>query len=319
MMERTDRHYRYMMRLVTRRTLLYTEMINTNAILHSDPARHLDFNAGEEPLALQLGGDDPEAMARCARIAQEWGYDEVNINVGCPSSRVQRGSFGASLMARPETVRACVAAMREACDLPVTVKHRIGIDDLDRYEDMKNFVEVVSQAHSDRFTVHARKAWLKGLSPKENRNVPPLRYEEVYRLKRELPELIIEINGGVLTLAQTLEHLQHVDAVMIGRAAYDNPWMFSRADAEVFGQADTPAPSRRQVIEVMAGYLEGHLASGGRAPHVLRHMLNLFAGQPGTRAWKRHLTQEGHKPGVTPQVLLDALEKVEQTQARKVV
>lgn len=313
MMERTDRHYRYMMRLVTRRTLLYTEMITTGAILNGDRARHLDFSACEEPLALQLGGDEPEALAQCARIAQDWGYDEVNLNVGCPSSRVQRGSFGASLMARPDTVRRCVEAMRQACDLPVTVKHRIGIDDLDRYEDMKNFVEEVAQAHSDRFTVHARKAWLQGLSPKENRNVPPLRYEEVYRLKRELPAQIIEINGGVLTLAQTRAHLEHVDAVMIGRAAYDTPWIFAQADEEIFGEAPREV-TRRQVVEAMADYLERHLAQGERAPHVLRHMLNLFAGLPGTRAWKRHLTQEGCKPGVSPQILLDALARVEDVQ-----
>ncbi|MEM8542292.1 MAG: tRNA dihydrouridine(20/20a) synthase DusA, partial [Pseudomonadota bacterium] len=207
MMDCTDRHYRYMMRFLTRETLLYTEMVTTGAIIFGDKKRHLDFSPEELPLSLQLGGDDPEAMAQCAELAQQWGYTEVNINVGCPSDRVKNGQFGASLMARPKRVADCVTAMKKVVDIPVTVKHRIGIDDLDKYEDMKNFVSVVSQTGADRFSVHARKAWLSGLSPKQNRNIPPLRYEEVYRLKEEMPELEIEINGGIRSFADTETHL----------------------------------------------------------------------------------------------------------------
>ncbi|MCA9545322.1 MAG: tRNA dihydrouridine(20/20a) synthase DusA, partial [Myxococcales bacterium] len=219
MMQRTDRHHRAFMRLITRTTLLYTEMVTTGAILHGDRARHLDFFECEHPVALQLGGDDPKALAEAARIAWDWGYDEVNLNVGCPSDRVQSGAFGAVLMKTPERVAEAVAAMRAAVPLPVTVKHRIGVDDLDRYEDMLHFVDVVRQAGADRFSVHARKAWLQGLSPKENRDIPPLRYAEVWRLKVERPDEVIEINGGITTLGQAVEHLAHVDAVMIGRAA----------------------------------------------------------------------------------------------------
>ncbi len=316
MMERTDRHFRYMMRKITRHTLLYTEMITTGAILRGDRDHLLDFDASEHPLALQVGGDDPEALAKCAKIAEEWGYDEININVGCPSERVQKGSFGACLMKDPEQVARGVDAMRAACSIPVTVKHRIGVDDLDRYEDMKHFVEVVEASGSDRFSVHARKAWLKGLSPKENRTIPPLRYEDVYRLKQEFPHLIVEINGGVRTIEQTCQHLAHVDAVMIGRAAYETPWIFADADREVFGDLEAPVLSRRQVVESMVDYVEQWLQTGQRMPRITRHMLNLFSGMPGTKAWKRHLTVEGCKPGASPQLLLDALEMVEEVQAR---
>ena len=245
MMERTDRHYRYFMRQMTRRTLLYTEMITTAAILHGDREKLLGFSSEEKPLSLQVGGDNPQELAECARIAEDMGYDEINLNVGCPSNRVQNGNFGACLMAQPERVAQAVEAMQKAVDLPVTVKHRIGIDQRDRYEDMAHFVRIVSEVGCRRFTVHARKAWLKGLSPKENRNIPPLRYQDVHRLKQEFPHLFIEINGGITTLEQVQEQLKLVDAVMIGRAAYDNPYLFATVDRDLYGEDVTPPNSSR--------------------------------------------------------------------------
>ena len=296
MMARTDRHYRVFMRALTRETLLYTEMVTTGALIHGDQERHLGHADIEHPLALQLGGDDPEALARCARIAEERGYDEVNINVRCPSDRVQKGSFGACLMARPERVAEGVRAMREAVSIPVTVKHRIGIDDLDRYEDMARFVAIVSEAGCDRFSVHARKAWLSGLSPRENRTVPPLRYSEVHRLKSEFPHLVIEINGGITDMDSAEEHLAHVDAVMIGRAAYDDPWAFHVVDSRFFGSDWAPA-NRHAVVESLFPYVDEILTAGERL-HVLgRHLHHLFAGCPGSRAWKRHLSEAGMAPG----------------------
>jgi len=288
MMQRTDRHLRYFLRQLSRRTLLYTEMVTTGAILHGDRDRYLAFDEAEKPLALQLGGDDPAALAECARVAADYGYDEVNINVGCPSDRVQKGRFGACLMAHPEVVADAVAAMRAAVDLPVTVKHRIGIDDLDRYEDMLNFVDTVARAGADRFTVHARKAWLSGLSPKQNRNVPPLRYGDVHRLKAERPHLQIEINGGIRTLDVTVEQLKHVDAVMIGRAAYETPAIFADADRVVFGAADGPT-DLIDALEAMVPYAARHIEGGGRLHHVSRHLLTIFNGLPGARRWRRRL------------------------------
>ncbi|MCG9891029.1 MAG: tRNA dihydrouridine(20/20a) synthase DusA [Thermosynechococcaceae cyanobacterium MS004] len=290
MMDRTDRHFRYFVRQMTQHTLLYTEMVTSAAILHGDRERLLGFSPAEKPLALQLGGDDPKALAICAQIAADWGYDEVNLNVGCPSDRVQSGHFGACLMANPAQVADCVAAMGQASNLPVTVKHRIGIDDQDRYEDMVRFVQIVATAGCQRFTVHARKAWLKGLSPKENRDIPPLRYGDVYRLKQDFPELMIEINGGIQTLAQAQAHLGQVDAVMIGRAAYDNPYLLATADRDIYG-AETPVKSRQAIAEAMIPYTV-HWVEQGFKPHkVTRHLLQLFAGQPGSRLWKRYLTE----------------------------
>jgi tRNA-dihydrouridine synthase A len=289
MMDRTDRHFRWFMRQITQRTLLYTEMVTTGAVLHGDRGELLAYDAVEHPIALQLGGDDPTALTTCARIAEDLGYDEVNLNVGCPSDRVQKGCFGAVLMKTPEKVAECVAAMKAAVSVPVTVKHRIGVDDVDRYEDMLNFVTVVAEAGSDRFSVHARKAWLQGLSPKENRNVPPLRYDEVYALKAALPHLEIEINGGIKTLDDAEVHLQHVDGVMIGRAAVDDPWIFADADRRIYGESSTP--EREAVALGMIPYIEGHVARGGKVHHVTRHMLNLFRGRPGARAWRRALTE----------------------------
>lgn len=306
MMDRTDRHFRAFLRCITRRTLLYTEMITTGAVIHGDRERLLGYSDVEHPLSLQLGGDDAVELAECARIAWDRGYDEVNLNVGCPSDRVQKGSFGACLMARPEVVAEGVAAMRAAVPLPVTVKHRIGIDDLDRYEDMARFVEVVAAAGCRRFSVHARKAWLQGLSPKQNRDVPPLRYAEVYRLKREFPHLDVEINGGILELEAAQSHLEHVDAVMIGRAAYDDPYLFATADRDFFDPG-AAVPTRREVVEAFLPYAEAQVASGVPVKHLTRHVLGLVASRPGAKAWRRHLSQNAHLEGATPQVLLDAL------------
>jgi tRNA-dihydrouridine synthase A len=311
MMARTDRHFRFLLRQLSRRTLLYTEMITSGAVLHGDRDHLLGFDEEEHPLALQLGGDSPDELARSAEIAAARGYDEVNLNVGCPSARVQEGSFGVCLMGRPERVADAVAAMRRAVDLPITVKHRIGFDHLDRYEDMLRFVDTVAAAGCDRFSVHARKAWLQGLDPKQNREIPPLRYDDVYRLKEERPELAIELNGGVLTLDDARRHLERgVDAVMIGRAAYDEPYLFAAADREIFGLTGAPVPSRRQVVEAMARYAERWLDAGGRLQAVTRHCLGLFAGRPGARAWRRHLSENAHRDGAGAGVLLDALAQV---------
>jgi tRNA-dihydrouridine synthase A len=309
MMECTDRHFRVLMRHITRRTLLYTEMIVTGAILRGDRARFLDFSPIEHPIALQLGGDDPAQLAECARIAEDWGYDEVNLNVGCPSSRVRSGSFGACLMARPETVARAVEAMRAAAAIPVTVKHRIGIDDQDRYEDMLGFVRTVAAAGADRFTVHARTALLNGLSPKENREVPPLRHHEVHRLKAEHPHLIIELNGGVRDLDAAAAQLAHVDAVMIGRAAYDDPWIFAGADRRFFGLDWAPS-SRIAVAEAMAGYADDQARHGVALHHVTRHMLQLFSGQRGARAWRRHLSEHATSRDAGPEVIRQALARL---------
>jgi tRNA-dihydrouridine synthase A len=306
MMDWTDRHYRYMMRQLTRRTLLYSEMVTTGAILYGDRARHLDFSPEELPLALQLGGDDPQALAECARIGADWGYSEINLNVGCPSARVQNGNFGACLMAEPNLVARCVAAMKRAVSIPVTVKHRIGIDALDRYEDLHHFVQVVSQAGADRFTVHARKAWLKGLSPKENRTLPPLRYAEVYRLKAALPHLTIELNGGVTSLQAVETHLQQVDAVMIGRAAYDDPYLFATVDQRFFS-VRTAVPSRREVIEGMLPYIAHWTECGTYLKHISRHMLGLFKGQPGAKGYRRRLSEQAHRPEAGVETVLAAL------------
>jgi tRNA-dihydrouridine synthase A len=309
MMERTDRHFRYFLRQISRRTLLYTEMVVTAAILHGEREKLLGFSPEEKPLVLQLGGDIPQELAQCARIAEEMGYDAINLNVGCPSSRVQSGNFGACLMAQPEVVAEAVAAMQGAVRLPVTVKHRIGIDNCDRYEDMAAFVRTVSQAGCQRFIVHARKAWLQGLSPKQNRTVPPLRYEDVHRLKQEFPHLSIEINGGITTLEQARQQLQFVDGVMIGRAAYDNPYLFATADGEIYGEARTP-PSREEVVEIMLPYIDYWTGKGSRLNAISRHLLELFAGQPGSKAWKRYISENAHLPGAGSEVILAAMASV---------
>ncbi|WP_448560864.1 tRNA dihydrouridine(20/20a) synthase DusA [Trichothermofontia sp.] len=312
MMDRTDRHFRYFMRQITRRTLLYTEMVTSQAILHGDREQLLGFSPEEKPLVLQVGGDRPQDLATCARLAADFGYDEINLNVGCPSPRVQSGKFGACLMLQPERVAECVAAMRAATSIPVTVKHRIGVDDRDRYEDLVQFVTTVAAAGCQRFTVHARKAWLQGLSPKENREVPPLRYGDVYQLKQAFPQLRIEINGGITTLAQAQNHLQTVDAVMIGRAAYDQPYLLAVADRDIFGDATAIPPTRAAIVEAMLPYIESWITQGGKLSAITRHLFHLFAGQPGSRAWKRHLTEHSALAGAGREVLQAALAQVPQ-------
>ncbi len=310
MLDWTDRHCRYFHRLLTRNTLLYTEMVTTGAILFGK-GDYLQYSADEHPIALQLGGSDPDALAKCARIAEERGYDEINLNVGCPSDRVQNGRFGACLMASSQLVADCVAAMRAEVSIPVTVKSRIGIDDLDSYEFLCDFIETVKQSGCDTFIVHARKAWLSGLSPKENRDIPPLDYERVYQLKRDYPQLIIAINGGITDLAQIKEHLLHVDGVMVGREAYQNPYMLAHIDAELF--ADHHAiSSRHDIIMQMLPYIEQHLQSGGYLSHITRHMLGLFQGVPGARAWRRYLSENATRKGAGTEVLLAALGHVQE-------
>ena len=289
---------------------MYTEMVTTGAILFGK-GDYLQYSADEHPIALQLGGSDPDALAKCARIAEERGYDEINLNVGCPSDRVQNGRFGACLMASSQLVADCVAAMRAEVSIPVTVKSRIGIDDLDSYEFLCDFIETVKQSGCDTFIVHARKAWLSGLSPKENRDIPPLDYERVYQLKRDYPQLIIAINGGITDLAQIKEHLLHVDGVMVGREAYQNPYMLAHIDAELF--ADHHAiSSRHDIIMQMLPYIEQHLQSGGYLSHITRHMLGLFQGVPGARAWRRYLSENATRKGAGTEVLLAALGHVQE-------
>ena len=311
MMDRTDRHFRYLMRQITTQTLLYTEMVTTPAVIYGDRDKLLGFSEIEKPLVLQLGGDNPTELAQCSQIAQDYGYDGVNLNVGCPSSRVQSGNFGACLMAQPELVAKAVTAMQKAVDIPVTVKHRIGIDDRDRYEDMREFVRIVSEAGCRNFTVHARKAWLQGLSPKENRDVPPLRYEDVYRLKEEFPHLFIEINGGITTLEQIKNHLDRVDGVMVGRAAYDNPYLFATVDRDIYGTTNKVL-TRHEIVEAMLPYIDRCLSEGIKLNSVTRHMLQLFSNQPGARRWKRHLSENVHLSGSNSATVYAALEKVPQ-------
>ncbi len=313
MMARTDRHFRYLMRRITRGSLLYTEMVHARAVLQGHRDRLLAFHPDERPLALQIGTDDPAEAAEAARVARDWGFDAINLNVGCPSDRVQAARFGACLMAEPERVRRIVEAMASAAEIPVTVKHRIGIDDRDAYADLLDFVDrVAASGACDRFSVHARKAWLSGLSPKENRRVPPLRHSLVHRLKRERPELRIEINGGIRDLEAAQRHLRRVDAVMIGRAAYDAPMLFAPADARILGlEADAAGrPSRRQVVEAMLPYLEAERAAGTPLQQVTRHMMGLFAGRPGASAWRRHLAARQHRPEAGPELLVDAMRQL---------
>lgn len=291
MMDWTDRHCRYFHRLLSHNALLYTEMVTTGALLHGDVPRHLRFNAEEHPLALQLGGSEPADLARCATLAQSWGYDEVNLNCGCPSERVQRGAFGACLMNEASLVADCVKAMVDVVDIPVTVKHRIGIDKIESYAFVRDFVGAVSEAGCKVFIVHARNAWLKGLSPKENREVPPLRYELVYQLKKEFPGLTIAINGGITTSAQIQDHLQHVDGVMLGREAYHNPWWLSSWDAAFYPErsgSQAAAMGRDWVEARMVDYMERELAEHGTPWYaVARHMLGLRHGLPGARHWRQ--------------------------------
>src|SRR6185437_12100477 len=286
MMDWTDRHCRFFHRLLVRRALLYTEMVTAEAVLHGDRGRLLGFSAAEHPVALQLGGSGPAKLAEAAAIGADFGYDEINLNVGCPSDRVQEGRFGACLMAEPELVADCVAAMQVRVAVPVTVKCRIGIDDQDSEADLERFVSAVAGAGCRTFMVHARKAWLQGLSPKENREVPPLNYERVYRLKRELPELTVIINGGIMEDAAVPAHLQRVDGVMLGRLAYHDPYALARIDAMLHGGVP---PSREQILRAMRPYIEAERARGTRLQHIARHVLGLYHGRPGGRTFRRLL------------------------------
>ena len=296
MLDWTDRHCRYFLRLLSRHTLLYTEMVTTGALIHGEPERFLRFDPAEHPIALQLGGSDPQNMARCARMGADRGYDEININVGCPSDRVQNGRFGACLMAEPRLVADCVAAMKDTVAVPVTVKTRIGIDDRDSYGELLDFAGTLTDAGCDALIVHARKAWLAGLSPKENRDIPPLRYDLVEQLKRDLPNQTIAINGGIKTLDETAVFLETLDGVMIGREAYHNPWILTEADRLIFGD-DRRAPTRNAVLDAFLPYVERELAGGTPLSAMSRHILGLFQGQPGARAWRRHLRSEERRVG----------------------
>jgi tRNA-dihydrouridine synthase A len=306
MMEWTDQRCRFFHRLLTRRALLYTEMITTGAILRGDRARLLAFDPAEHPVAVQLGGSDPRALAESARICADLGYDEINLNVGCPSDRVQEGRFGACLMAEPQLVGDCVAAMKAAVRIPVTVKCRIGIDQQDPEESLDTLTRLVVAAGVDALIVHARKAWLDGLSPRENRDIPPLDYDRVYRLKRAYPALDISINGGIASVEDAARHLDHVDGVMMGRAAYQEPWRLLSVDPLIYG-APAPLPSARAAIEAFIPYVEHELARGTRLSAMTRHFLGLFQGVPGARAFRRHISTHAVKPGAGISVLREAL------------
>jgi tRNA-dihydrouridine synthase A len=307
MMDWTDRHCRFFMRLLSRHALLYTEMVTTGALLLGDAERFLRYDDTEHPIALQLGGSDPEALARCARLAEKWGYDEVNLNVGCPSDRVQNNMIGACLMAHPALVADCVKAMRDAVSIPVTVKHRIGIDGHDSYEALRDFVGLVSDAGCNSFTVHARIAILAGLSPKENREIPPLRYDVAARLVTDFPELEFILNGGIKTLNDCVAHLDTFDGVMLGREAYQNPFLLAEVDAALF-QAAPAKLKRTDVLTALRPYIQQHIASGGAAHHITRHILGLAQGFPGARRFRQVLSVDIHKKPDPMSVFDDAIE-----------
>jgi tRNA-dihydrouridine synthase A len=310
MMDWTDRHCRVFHRLMTRRARLYTEMLTTGAIIHGDRRRLLGFDASEHPVALQLGGSDPGDLATAAKIGEDFGYDEINLNVGCPSDRVKDGRFGACLMAEPTLVAQGVAAMKCAVRIPVTVKCRIGIDDQDPEVALDTLARGVIAAGADALIVHARKAWLNGLSPKENRDIPPLDYDRVYRLKAAMPDVPIIINGGIGSLAEVKQHLSYVDGVMLGRAAYQEPWRLLTVDADLFGEA-APHAGMKQVFEAMMLYIEEQLAQGARLHSMTRHFVGAFHGVPGARAFRRHLAENGTRPGAGVKVLRDAIALVD--------
>jgi tRNA-dihydrouridine synthase A len=315
MMDWTDRHCRFFHRILSRRARLYTEMVTTGAVIHGDRARLLGFDPAEHPVAVQLGGSDPRELAQAARICADVGYDEINLNVGCPSDRVQEGRFGACLMREPGLVGECVAAMKGAVAVPVTVKCRIGVDDQDTEVALDRLTDSVVTAGADALTVHARKAWLQGLSPKENRDVPPLDYPRVYRLKAARPGLPISINGGIRTIAEAKEHLAHVDGVMLGRVAYQEPEILLRVDPELFGEAP-PVANAAEAIEAFEPYVAARLAEGVRLHAMTRHILGLFAGRPGARAYRRHLATEAVKPGAGLEALRAAVAHVTEASRR---
>jgi tRNA-dihydrouridine synthase A len=318
MMDWTDRHCRVFHRQITRHTWLYTEMVTTGALLHGDVGRHLDFNEEEHPVALQLGGSEPADLAKSAKLGEQWGYDEINLNCGCPSERVQKGAFGACLMAEPQLVADCVKAMRDVVSIDVTVKHRIGIDQVDSYEFVRDFVGTIAAAGCQTFVVHARNAILKGLSPKENREIPPLKYAFAYQLKRDFPQLEIIVNGGIKTEAEIDLHLQHVDGVMLGREAYHNPFLMAQFDQRYYGAA-TPAPSRAAVLEAMVPYIQRQLelygknAAGGglRLNSIVRHMLGLMNGMNGARAFRQALSDSKRLAAGDPGLLQEAAARMQ--------
>lgn len=310
MLDWTDKHCRYFHRLLSHHAVLYTEMVTTGAILHGNAARYLGFNPEEQPLALQLGGSEPHALAQCARIASDYGYSEINLNVGCPSDRVQRGAFGACLMAEPQLIADCIAAMQAATNLPITVKNRIGIDDQEDYAALSTFVETVAAGGCHTFIVHARKAWLNGLSPKENRDIPPLRYELVHQLKQEFPHLEIVINGGLKSLEQCQQQLQYVDGVMVGREAYQNPWLLAQVDPVIYGVA-APCEQRMAVLERYMDYVAQQLANDVYLHHLTRPILGLFQSMPGAKRWRRHISEQAHKAGAGLEVLKEAARQVQ--------
>ncbi|MEK7433873.1 MAG: tRNA dihydrouridine(20/20a) synthase DusA [Cyanobacteriota bacterium] len=309
MMDWTDRHYRFFMRQITKKTLLYTEMITMNAILNGNKNHLLDFSEIEKPLVIQLGGDNPQKLAECAKICEDWNYDEINLNIGCPSERVQNGNFGACLMTTPEVVAECVNEMKKNVKIPITIKNRIGIDEKDSYEDLYNFIKIVSEAGCEKFIVHARSAILKGLSPKENRTVPPLRYDYVYKIKKDFPNLIIEINGGIKTVEDIQNHLNYTDGVMIGREAYENPYVFSDFD-KIFFDDDSKKLNRREIIENLIPYVDNLTNSQIKANKLLVHLVNLFNHKQGTKIWKRYLSENMHKKEATSNILKELLLKL---------
>jgi len=319
MMGWTDRHARYFLRLITKHSLLYTEMVNTGALLRNQQTvgiqkRLLAYHPSEHPIALQLGGSDPQALAQCALMAEDAGFDEVNLNIGCPSDRVKSGNFGACLMAKPELVAQCVAAMTAKVAIPITVKCRIGIDDMEDYAELDNFIEIVVAGGCDTFIVHARKAWLKGLSPKQNRDIPPLKYAYVHRLKNEKPALNIIINGGIKSITSAREQLAHVDGVMIGREAYYNPYILTVVDQELYRDQAATQKSREEIVYQMCDYIDAELKNGIRLHSISRHMLGLFQGCRGARAWRRTLSENVHVDGADSSVVKAALACVDDSQ-----
>ena len=307
MLDWTNRHCRYFHRLISKQALLYTEMVTTGALIHGDSHRFLQYSPLENPVAFQLGGSNPKDLAVCAKMVEDYGYAEVNLNVGCPSDRVQNGRFGACLMADPQLVADCVAAMSDATSIPVTVKSRIGIDEQDSYPELVHFISTISDAGCSTFIVHARKAWLSGLSPKQNRDIPPFSYDRVYQLKKDFPHLTIIINGGITTLEQAEQHLTQVDGVMMGREAYQNPYILAEVDQRIFG-ATHETPSRYAVIEQLIPYIQEQIKTEARLNSVSRHILGLYHGEPGARGWRRYISENVSRLGADEQVILEALE-----------
>jgi len=313
MMEWTDRHYRYFARLISRHTLLYSEMVTSGALIHGDKQRHLQYNVEEQPVALQLGGSNAKELALCCKMAEDYGYNEVNLNVGCPSDRVQNNMIGACLMGHAGLVNECLSEMSAATSLPVTVKHRIGIDELDSPEFLFGFVDEIKKSGCSTFIVHARKAILQGLSPKENRDIPPLIYDRVYDLKTKFPELEVIINGGIKTLDEIQTHLHHVDGVMVGREAYQNPWLLSHIDKEIYKDSEAVSQTRHDIVRLMLPYIEDQLNKGQRLNYITRHILGIFHGQAGGKRFRRFISENAHKPGANVSVVEAALELVPET------